>query len=169
MACHTVGTPCTFPVSLCLTCAFKIMSCTLGIMKYKCFQHKGALTKLAFTFPSGRHSPCPKLPSDNLFPMTIMLAYPTLRMLTVGAKVIYQDDLLQQLKRGPVDDAGDSPPDDGQSFIHEYEDDADGWEPGRVCLLKTPVRHHSFFCNTLFFNYLNTVVQASSSVHMVSY
>lgn len=66
-------------------------------------------------------------------------------MLTVGAKVIYQDDLLQQLRRGTVDDAGDSPLDDGQSFIHEYEDDADGWELGRVCILKTPVRHHSFF------------------------
>lgn len=53
MACHTVGTPCAFPVSLCLTCAFEMMSCTPGVMKCKCFQHKQTLTKLAFTSPLG--------------------------------------------------------------------------------------------------------------------
>lgn len=63
-------------------------------------------------------------------------------LLTVGAEIIHQDDLLQQPRGRPVDDAGDGPLYNGQSFVHEYEDDTERWQLWGIGLLKAPTRHH---------------------------
>lgn len=120
--CH-LGTLC----SLCLCslhCVMEMMTPYLDFMEINVpSPNRDSIKKKCLSFSCMRRPKCYKY---KLKPLSSIVQsinghfyyYPLIKLLTIWAKIVHQDDLLQNSRQGPVDDTGDGPLYNGQSFMN---------------------------------------------------